>query len=266
MSVRAFSSGGGVQSTAALILSAERVIDYPVHLFAHVGERAEDPRTLEWVDDVLISYAERHGIEFKVLRKIRRGGEPDDLRDLLDRSKRSLPIPVRMANGAPGTRNCTQDFKIAVVAKELKARGATAESPATVGLGITMDEIGRVRAPRDERVSWQLRDYPLIDLNMRRSDCVALIRRAGLPDPPRSACIWCPFKSLPEWRRLKSERPDLFKDAVALEQMLNERRASLGKDEVWLTRFARPLAGVVDDQMTLDVDSTDSCESGYCMT
>lgn len=62
---------------------------------------------------------------------------------------RSLPIPVRMSDtGAPGTRSCTMDFKIRVIGKWLKEHGATAETPATVGIGFSTDEMHRANRKR----------------------------------------------------------------------------------------------------------------------
>lgn len=69
-----------------------------------------------------------------------------------------------------------------------------------------------------------------------------------------------------EWRRLKRQRPDLFAKACRLEAFLNERRRQLGKDPVWLTRHARPLGEVVDDQLTLGGIGEVGCDSGWCMT
>jgi hypothetical protein len=53
--------------------------------------------------------------------------------------------------------------------------------------------------------------------------------------------ITCPYHSKDEWRRLKRDHPDLFDRACRLETHLNQRRRGLGKDDVWLTRHARPL-------------------------
>lgn len=44
--IRAFSYGGGVQSTAALVLAAQGIIDYPLFLFSNVGDDSEHPGTL----------------------------------------------------------------------------------------------------------------------------------------------------------------------------------------------------------------------------
>jgi len=52
--------------------------------------------------------------------------------------------------------------------------------------------------------------------------------------------------------------------------MLNRRRDEIGKDHIWLTRFARPLDQVVADQLVLALDDPGSadapCDSGHCFT
>lgn len=269
MTVRSVSYGGGVQSTALLVLAAERVIDFPLFIFANTGDDSEHPATLRYVREVAVPYAAEHGIELLELDRVpTRGlskGKVETLWGRLMREgSRSLPIPVRMSNGAPGTRSCTADFKIAVVGRELKARGATVEDPATVALGISVDEVERAKPGIDPKAPYQFRTYPLLDLGLHRRDCAAVISRGGLPVPGKSACFFCPFHDLEAWRRLKHDTPELFDKACHLEATLNERRDLLGKDHVFLTRRGRPLATTVDDQLTLD--GLDGCDSGYCMT
>lgn len=55
--LRTFSYGGGVQSTAALVLPAQARIDFPVFLFSNVGDDSEHPDTLRYVEDVAKPYA-----------------------------------------------------------------------------------------------------------------------------------------------------------------------------------------------------------------
>lgn len=269
MTVRSVSYGGGVQSTALLVLAAERVIDCDLFLFANVGDDSEHPATLDFVRNVAMPYAAAHDIEMVELHRIpKRGLSKDKVETLWGRltreGSRSLPIPVRMSNGAPGTRSCTADFKIRVIGAELRRRGATDEDPATVMLGISTDEIERAKLGRDPQATYQWRVYPLLDLGLTRADCTKVITEGGLPVPGKSACFFCPFHDLEAWRRLKRETPDLFDKACHLERTLNERRDQLGKDHVWLTRRGRPLETTVDDQLTLD--GLDGCDSGHCMT
>lgn len=269
MTVRSVSYGGGVQSTALLVLAAQGRINFRLFLFANTGDDSEHPATLAFVRQVAMPYAADHGIEVLELeRRPTRGvfaGRVETLYGRITREgSRSLDIPVRMSNGSPGNRKCTAEFKIHVIGKELKRRGATVEDPATVALGISTDEIERAHPGVDPQAPYQRRVYPLLDMGLRRSDCMTVIAEAGLPVPGKSACWFCPFHDDEAWRRLKRDTPDLFVKACELEVTLNERRDVLGKDHVWLTRHARPLAQTVDDQLTLD--GMDGCDSGWCMT
>ena len=90
--------------------------------------------------------------------------------------------------------------------------------------------------------------------------------------PPKSACWFCPFHRPSEWRRTKSEEPELFAWSVGLEELLNARRHELSRDPVYLTRFGVPLdQAFADEQLSLwegpgDGADLDACESGCCMT
>jgi hypothetical protein len=268
---RVVSYGGGQDSTALLVLAAQQKIDFPTFLFANVGNDSELPATLRYVDEYAKPYAAAHGIELAVLhRTMQRGPDKGQSRTLWQQlnkpGSRSIDIPVRMANGAPGKRKCTGDFKIKVVGDELARRGATAENPATVGMGIALEEIGRAnsRSPvPHERVV-----YPLLELGLRRTDCQRIILDAGLPMPPKSACFFCPFHKPEDWQEQRRNTPELFEKSCELEATLNDRRAALGKDPVYLTRFNRPLREAIPvgvDLLPL-ADDDDGCDSGWCMT
>lgn len=266
--VRVVSFGGGVQSTALLVLAAHGKIDYRTFLFCNVGADSEAPETLEYVSEVAWPYAERNGIELVELQKIRRDGSVDTVLRRINESKRSVPIPARMSgNGAPGTRQCTLDFKVRRVAKELKRRGATAEHPAIVALGISTDEIKRART--DSGIAWETLDYPLLTLKISREDCKRIIREAGLPEPPRSACWFCPMRSAKGWAEMRITKPERFERCVEIEGVLAERRLALGKDAVYFHSKLKPLAiaTATGYQPTLALDDDeDGCESGYCWT
>jgi len=307
MTLRVFSYGGGVQSTAALVLAAQGKIDFKTFLFCNVGDDSENPATITYVRDIAMPYAKAHGIELIELHNTH-FGEPTTLYQHLTRpGSKSIGIPVRMAgSGAPGRRSCTADFKINVVDRWLKqntVRGHIQElkeavvrryafgkldketvlrfmvdidaffqehEPAAhVGLGISLDEIERVKPNMDpETVAWKVNAFPLIDEVERpltRQDCMNVIAGAGLPIPAKSACVFCPFHTLARWQEMRQHEPESFWKAAGLEKFLNERRASLGMDPVWFTRLLKPL-----DQATHDYgqrglfESFDGCEEGYC--
>lgn len=263
--MRVFSCGAGVQSTAALVLTVQGDLDYDAHVFANVGDDSENPETIRYFEDVLLPYAASHGVRLVEAQKRRLGKyEKQTLLGEIYRRERSIPIPARMSNGAPGNRACTVDFKIRVVDKYLAETGGKGADH-YVGLGITVDEIHRARKHEPERVRGFTKhiEYPLIDLGLSRSACQAIVKAAGLPEPPRSACWFCPFHSPAEWTRLRASRPDLFQQAVDLESHINEKRgATLKKDKVWLHPALRPLEQAVGQQMTFD--ELENCDGGYC--
>ena len=262
--LRVFSFGGGVQSTAALVLAAQGKIDYQTFLFCNVGADSENPDTLRYVEEVSKPYAKTYGLELIELQKVRRSGTVDTIYSHIMRSQRSIGLPVHMSNGAPGCRACTADFKIAVCAKWLRAHGATASNPATVGLGISLDEFHRMR--NDSGIPYEKLAYPLIDLRLDRAACLSVIRSAGLPPPPKSSCYFCPYHSRRMWQELRDEKPDPFAKAVHLEEVINARRVMLGKDQVYLSRKCKPLPMATSDHVQLSIPEfeDDLCESGYC--
>ncbi|MGW4825811.1 phosphoadenosine phosphosulfate reductase [Streptomyces sp. NPDC004227] len=267
--LRAFSFGGGVQSVACLVLAAQDRINFGTFLFANVGEDSEDPRTLDYFRQHAAPYAHANDIRLEELHRTRRDGSTETLWGRLTKEgSRSLPIPVRMSNGAPGTRSCTADFKIRVIGKRLKQLGATPHNPALVGVGISVDEIQRANNRRSEE--YEQITYPLLDLGLRRTDCYRIIQTAGLPVPPKSACFFCPFHRPEAWREMRRTAPDLFAKSCQLENVLNDRRAVLGKDPVYLTRFGKPLADAIPegwDTLPFDEwDETALCDSGRCFT
>lgn len=264
---RIFSFGGGVQSTAALVLAARGELDFPTFAYANVGDDHE-PETLDYVREVAVPFAASHEIE---LVEVTRGGMNPTILAKLDRSHRTIGIPMRMdRTGAPGRRGCTFDYKITPLVRLARERGATREAPAIVGLGITVDEIQRVRSAVDPKTPIQRREYPLVELGLTRQDCLNVISSSGLPTPPKSACYFCPFHSLSQWRELRLKSRPQFDAAADLERRMQERRAALGLDPVWLTdlgaRHRIRLDELVDhDQLTLD-ENVDNCDEGLCFT
>lgn len=275
MSLTTISYGGGVQSTALLVLSATgRLPKVDAALFANVGDDSEHPATLAYVRDVAIPWAAERGIPVHELRRTRKSGvEFDGLYGHIvnhdDPTTLREPIPIRGMNGAPLSRSCTRDWKVGTVGKWLKANGATADDPATVWIGISTDEIQRVG--NKKVMPYEQPTYPLIDLGLDRSACMGVIADAGLPVPPKSSCFFCPFHRPQTWAEMRRDEPELFTKSAHLEALLNDRRRALGKDPVYLTRFNKPLAEAIPEAQDMlpifDASpDTDTCDEGYCWT
>lgn len=260
MTVRCVSYGGGVQSTALLVLAVQQRIDFDLFLFANTGDDSENPATLDYVRTVAAPYAASHGIELVELR------HPTDT--LLGQAlgpNRRFPLPMFGEGGMPLRRACTGDFKIKVIRRELRRRGATSNDPAVVGLGISVDEIERAGPSVDPHNRGQHRVYPLLELMLHRTDCRRVIADGGLPVPSKSACWFCPFHDREAWRRQKRDEPELFARSCALETAYQTKLANAGKRSQYLTRHGRPLIEVIDDQGQLD-GMAGECDSGWCMT
>ena len=267
----AIAYGGGVQSTAMGVLASQGHIDCRTMLFSNVGDDSEHPASLVYVREVATPWFAERGIEVVELHRHRRDGTPETLMGRLTKEgSRSLPIPVRMSNGAPGTRSCTADFKIRVIAKWAKSHGANAARPWRIGIGISTDEMHRANNRR--QADHERTVYPLLDLGLDRSACAQLIRDAGLPVPPKSSCWFCPFHRPQVWAEMRRDTPDLFEKSARLEDLLNRRRDTLGKDHVYLTRFARPLRDAIKpaQDALFDVDDFatagdfEECDEGVC--
>lgn len=261
------SYGGGVQSTALLVLAATGRFDCPLFLFANTGDDSENPLTLAYVREVAAPYAAEHGIELLELHRVMRDGSSRTLLQEIRGQDRSIPIPVRMGSGGYGRKRCTDRFKIAVVRRETIRRGATADAPATVAIGISTDEIERAGAGEghDPRDPTRLRSYPLLELGISRHTCRQIIYSAGLPIPPKSACSFCPLHDKEGWRRIRREQPHEWGVAVEVDGIVRARALALGRGAMGLVSPTVPLAEAVDDQLAL-FDEGDGCESGWCMT
>lgn len=115
-----------------------------------------------------------------------------------------------------GPRQCTHDFKIAPLMREgkriMKEMGA---KHLVQWIGISLDEAHRMKPAR---VKYATPIWPLIEKRMNRNDCLRWMERNGYPTPPRSACVFCPYHSNREWRRLRDDEPDEFNKAVEFEK------------------------------------------------
>jgi hypothetical protein len=189
--IRSISDGGGVQSTAQVILATQGRIHFDYALFANVGEDSEHPFTNAYVEHIQFPYLRYHGVVEPVMVQKTIGDQPDTILGKIERTAKSEVIPARShEDGPPLSRSCTWDFKIETMGKWLKAQGASAENKATVAVGISYDEIGR--AGRNAR-PWEAICYPLCGINtplpegfdrpLRRGDCERVIATEPLPRP-----------------------------------------------------------------------------------
>jgi hypothetical protein len=167
--------------------------------------------------------------------------------------KHSIPVFMKRASGKRGMmqRQCTLDTKIApvrnfirdeVVGKKAylawRKRHKSAlktyneaiklkqpvsyevwtelqgDALACVWIGISTDEADRAK---DSTVPWIVNRFPLLEMNMSRTDCLKWCAEKGLPIPPKSSCRYCPYHHDDEWIRLRDNEPEEFQKAVEFE-------------------------------------------------
>jgi 3'-phosphoadenosine 5'-phosphosulfate sulfotransferase (PAPS reductase)/FAD synthetase len=188
--------------------------------------------------------------------------------------RRSIPVFGKSPTGevvAALGRKCTADYKIKPIIKHIrKACGIThgqKEITVTQWIGISYDEMQRMKMPKDK---WTQHRWPLVELKMRRGHCLDWMKANGYPEPPRSACYYCPFHSDEEWRRLKIEDPEHFIKAIRFDKEIREKTKIGAPDlrmEIYLHRSCKPLDEVdfdnEEDKGQLGFDFQSECE-GMC--
>lgn len=261
---RYISYGGGVQSSALIVLAVQGRID-PIDaaLFCNTGDDSEHPDTLIYVRDVMKPYCNTNGIVLHELQRVVKGESQTLYGRIMNHSRDSLsePIPVRGYTGAPMSRSCTIDHKIKVLERWIKTNAPLL--PAETLIGISIDEIERAKTGTNK---YEIRKFPLLELGLNRVDCARVIADAGLPVPPKSSCYFCPFHTRLTWAELRRDRPDLFEKAAEIEDTLNARRRKRDKPPVYLTDRRIPLRQAIHTQQdSLFGNEMDGeCDGGFC--
>lgn len=112
-------------------------------------------------------------------------------------------------------------------------------------IGYDAGEMKRYRrsAKIDEADKKFYNHYPLIEeWGWNRDDCIRAIQAAGLPQPGKSSCFFCPSMKPQEILDLKEHHPALYQRALALEAIAMPYLKSikgLGRNYSWAERFGK---------------------------
>lgn len=219
--MKVLSYGGGLDSFAMLVEGIRRGDRPDVVAFVDVGDpEGEDPgewdSTYRHLDEVVEPLCEREGIRFVRIEADR----------YPVRGRRSLfawmwelgQIPVAGPN-----RLCT------IVAKvERFEAWLTDEFPGQeVEVWIGFEAGEEARAEKDPNAGGRRKPkpgdatrrnrFPLMEWELCRCRCEALVREAGYPVPRKSACVFCPYATKGDWQTLRRQRPDVFAQVAELE-------------------------------------------------
>lgn len=187
----------------------------------------------------------------------------------------SVMIPAFTTDRESGShgqtrRQCTHDWKIRPIRQfiraELERRGISL-APGVVESwqGISLDEFQRMRT---SDVDYITNVYPLVDRRITRATCTAWLQEHGLEVPPKSACTFCPFRSIASWKQLKSDGGADWKEAQLVDAAIRDKRP---KCELFVHPHRKPLAEAIripedegSRQLELALELEKPCDSGYC--
>lgn len=222
--IHILSLGAGVQSSTMALMAAKGEVT-PMPTAAIFADTQAEPqsvyRWLDWLETQLpfpihrVTNGSLTEVSLRIRQRVKTEGKPW--------TKSLIPAHVLNSDGSKGImgRACTADFKIAALRKKQRQIAGVRPREKSVRvvtwIGISLDEVYRMKPSRDK---WCENRWPLIEKEMTRHDCLRWMERNGYPKPPRSACVYCPFHSDHEWRRLKNEEPEEFAKAVKFEKDL----------------------------------------------
>lgn len=248
--IHLISLGAGVQSSTMALMAAHGEIEPMPTAAIFADTQAEPPSVYEWLDwlEKRLPFPVHRVTAGDLAADVVR---PRITADGRRYCRTNIPFFTVDNNtgdrGMVKMRSCTKDFKIRPIEKKLReligrdtirgwhverrkvlkqveasyqeagytdvqATAIAGPSLATQWIGISADEFTRAKP---SRVPFIVHRWPLIDLRMTRAKCLEWMSVKGYPTPPRSACVFCPFHSDSEWRRLQSEEPVQFEKAVS---------------------------------------------------
>lgn len=185
---RYLSFGGGVDSTALLLLLTDRGEDFETIFVNHGGDY---PETYEYIE-----YLRGNGFDITEIVP-----DIEGYHTIYDYSMDKKILPSwRM-------RWCTDKFKIRPI-------NIYIDTPCIMYIGFDYGESKRAVENKYEDVA---NIFPLIDAKMDRNDCINFISSHGLKLPRKSGCWFCPFMHKLEVRELFLNHRDLYDKALCME-------------------------------------------------
>lgn len=224
MAMNIISLGAGVQSTAMALMAAIGAIT-PMPDAAIFADTGDEPGSvyqhLAWLMSGVLP--------FPVHVTQDRGKMSDAVLSGNKEARPPLFIRTKKGRGMLG-RQCTRNFKLHPIrrkTREILGVGIRAYIPpgAVVSwVGISADEVIRAKP---SGLRYITNRHPLLELKMSRSDCLAWLASWGYPEPPKSSCGYCPYKSDAQWLFMKENEPADWEKAVEFDREV--RRESLVK-------------------------------------
>lgn len=267
--LRILSLGAGVQSTTLALMAARGDTEHRLDcaIFADTGWEPEHVyRHLDWLESQL---------PFPVYRTARPGV------DLGEHAIQIATSPVTRTASPPWytkgpdgmlPKQCSKEYKTRVIGQKVREllglkRGQRGPKEVVVEqwLGISYDEMQRMK---DAEQPFVRNRFPLIEVRMKRRDCLKWMADRQYPKPPKSSCIFCPYRGPAQWREMRDHQPEDWKRACEFDRAIRPGFHGM-QGEAFLNRQRVPLADMdlrTDRDMGqtyLDFGFLDECE-GMC--
>lgn len=166
--------------------------------------------------------------------------------------------PASPCNVGRTQRQCTKEYKVEVVERAIRrdVLGLEPRRPIPKDVrvvqvfGISAEEryrAARIRERIAERSWCEEPEFPLLERAMTRADCLTWLKGRVPHGVPRSACVFCPYKSNAEWDRLQREDPAGWARAVEIDEAMRQPDAACGigfKQKRYLHRTCLPLTQI----------------------
>ena len=262
MVLRILSMGWGRQTwtmAAMMALGEMERADYIVHAdttHEHEGTYQFRQRWEPWLGE--------HGLNVVTVQ----GSNTEIVREDWSGAVMIPGFTVDKHNGEPGQvrRQCTHDWKIMPIRKFLRTLLPKQPDPGSVQMqmGISLDEYQRMRT---SDVAYIENTYPLVDMRWTRADCLKWLDSKGLPIPPKSSCVFCPYKSVDSWRQLKRAGGNDWEKALTADLVVRDKRPAHGS--LYIHPGRKPLDEAVSipedvGAYQLGFEPEQPCDSGYC--
>ena len=253
--MKIISLGLGIQSTAMYLMSSLGHIDRADYaIFADPGAELPDTYRL-WED--LSNWAKRNN-GIKLIKK--KKSLYDDI--INNNGERLASIPAFTKSDGMVRRQCTNEYKINVVVKEVRRlhnlKKGQRMKPTEMLLGISLDEIQRMKESQLYNINYV---YPLIDNRITRSQCIRILEEHSFKDVKKSSCVFCPYHSNRAWKEIKQDYTQEWEKVVKVDRAIRDSSARGVEEKLFLHRSLKPIdeAYLQEDQEELFM-----CEEGYC--
>lgn len=214
--LRVLTLGAGVQSTTLALMAAHGEIG-PMPDAAIFADTGDEPGA---VYDHLRWLMSPNVLPFPIY--VTTAGR---LSEKLFEGDDEARVPFHVGAGGLSKRQCTRNFKLRPIRRKLREllgvgpNGRISNGAVEMWVGISLDEAIRMKPSGREFI---VNRWPLIELRMRRSNCLVWLRQHGYPEPPKSACVYCPFHDDSQWRAIMSGDPTDRALAISVDRRLRE--------------------------------------------